>query len=495
MVETPPHSSPDTADLPRSSIPLVVWLLAAGVFALLMAVAARYGFHRDELYFIAAGRRPAWGYVDQPPLTPLLARLADQMPGAISPMVLRILPALSAAAVVVLSSVLARRFGAGRRAMVVASALTAVGGFFLAVGHILSTTTFDLLIWVIVVVLVAAIVDGADPRLWLGVGAAVGIGMQNKYTVVFLVCSLAIGLLATPQRKVLWDPAVLFGALIALAIAAPNLVWQATNGWPQVEMARSLSGRDSRADYLLIQIAILSFFLVIPAVAGFVWLVRDRRGRMWRYIPIAFGILFVGFLLSGGRGYYVAPMYVPLLAAGAIWLGHARSVVRLVTASLVAVGALAGLFIALPLVPPASVGPFNEINGELGESYGWDQLVSQLEDIAGGLTATERGNLTILTANYGQAAAIELLSTDLPTPISGHNTYWDWSVPPEERGTIIVLGTFGRTIAGICPTIEGVGSVTNEADLANDENGTPIAICRDPVAPLASVWDDLRHLD
>ena len=164
----------------RLSLPGAVYLVAGGVVVLLLVVASRYGFHRDELYFVAAGRRLAWGFVDQPPLTPLIARFADALPGTVGPPVLRVIPAFSAGAVVVLTTLLAHRFGGGRRAIVLAAVFAAVAGFFLGVGHLLSTTTFDVLVWAIVMILVAALIDGADPKLWLWVGAALGIGMLNS---------------------------------------------------------------------------------------------------------------------------------------------------------------------------------------------------------------------------------------------------------------------------------------------------------------------------
>src|SRR6185295_18523592 len=119
-----------------------VGLLGAGTAALLLAVAARYGPHRDEMYFVRVGGTPAWGYVDQPPLTPLLAHAFDALTGG-SLVGLRVPSALMAGLVVVLTGLLAAEFAGGRRAQVIAAASAAVSSFLLATGHLLSTTTID----------------------------------------------------------------------------------------------------------------------------------------------------------------------------------------------------------------------------------------------------------------------------------------------------------------------------------------------------------------
>jgi 4-amino-4-deoxy-L-arabinose transferase-like glycosyltransferase len=477
-------------------IPRAVWVIAGVVVVALLAMSAFYGFHRDELYFIAAARRLAFGYVDQPPFTPFVARAMDLLPGEVNPTVLRILPAFSAGGVIVVTAMIARRFGGSSRSMSLAAFFAAGAGFFLAVGHLLSTTTFDVLAWALVILLIAGIVDGADPRWWGVVGAVIGIAMLNKNIIVALVVALLVGLLVTPQRRILVGIWPWIGVAVAFLIAAPNLVWQALNEWPQLEMASSLAeSADSAADYLLIQLAILSIFLFIPAVMGFVWLARDPRGSKWRLFPIAFVLLFALFLVVGGQGYYVAPLYLPLLAAGAVSLEHRTSRVRTTVVALAVVGAVVGIPLALPVAPPSMVEPFNEVNGELGETYGWDQLVDQVADVFAALPEEDQLTAAIFTGNYGQAGAIEILGADrLPQPVSGHNNYWHWG-PTSSDGPIVGVGFVPQAIRRICPTIEVRTTITNSADLPNDEYGTEIWICTEPTEPLASIWKELRHYD
>jgi hypothetical protein len=372
----------------------------------------------------------------------------------------------------------------------------AVGGFFLAVGHLLSTTTFDVLIWAAIIIVVAGLIDGADPRWWLAVGGLVGVGMLNKNTIVALVVGLLIGLLATPQRKVAMTKWFVIAAAGAVVIAAPNLLWQLANGWPQLEMAGALAARsDGPADYLLLQIAILSLFLVIPAFLGWRWLWRDIVGSRWRAMPIAFAVLFIAFIVTRGKGYYVAPLYIPLLAAGAIVIDSVSVRTRAVVLSLVGIGAVIGLALALPIVPPEQVGVFNEVNKELGETYAWDQFVDQVESVYLGLPESEQPNVAIFTANYGQAGAIEILASDrLPQPVSGHNSYGDWG-PGPIHGTIIGVGYVPDAMRTICQTIDRAAVITNDAHLENDEYGTEVWLCQHPTGQLADIWDDLRHFD
>jgi len=196
--------------------------IAAVLVALLLLVAGRYGYHRDELYFLVASRHLAWGYVDQPPLTPALAGLArllfgDWLPG------LRLLPALAVGALVVVTGLIARELGGDRAAQLLAAACVAASGVTVAVGHLHSTTTYDVLLWAVGLLLVRLLGTG-ERRLWLAIGPVAGIGLLNKATVAQLAGVVLVGLLADREaRRLLASRWLLAGGALAAALWAPRL--------------------------------------------------------------------------------------------------------------------------------------------------------------------------------------------------------------------------------------------------------------------------------
>src|SRR3954453_6317326 len=154
----------------------MVVLLAGAVTALLVAFASGYGYHRDELYFVEAGHHLDWSYADQGPVTPLIARAMDAIaPDSLT--VLRLPSAIAAGLTVLLTGLLARELGGTRRAQLIAAGCAAVGVIVLFTGHMLSTSTFDLLAWTAVTGLAARAIRTDNDRLWLAAGVVLGIGL------------------------------------------------------------------------------------------------------------------------------------------------------------------------------------------------------------------------------------------------------------------------------------------------------------------------------
>lgn len=475
--------------------PAGAWAASLSSAALLLVVSPRYGFHRDELYFIVAGRNLDWGYIDQPPLTPLVARVSETLFGA-SPTALRVLPALAVALVALLTASMARRFGAGTAGQVFAAFAAGFMGVLLGEGHLLSTAVFDFALWTIGLWLLVRILAGADQRLWFAVGVVVGVGLQNKHTMLFFAIASLVGIVATRRRGVLASAWPWFGVLIAVAIALPNLIWQANNGWPQLEMAEAIGDRsEGPLSFLLLQPLLLSIALAVPAVAGFWWLARSDEARLWRPIPIAYGFLIVLFLVTGGKNYYIAPMYSALLAAGGVWFDRLSRRGKRVMGGSAIVGVAIGALIALPLMPIENAGTF-DLTGELGETVGWPELVEQVSGAQESIPSEVRDEAIVFTVAYGEAGAVDVLGPDegLPPSASGHNNYWLWG-PPPHHGAIIGVGRVDGSLRPICPDLSQVGTLGNPYDVENEVQGQPLWLCLNPTGQLSDIWDSVRHFN
>src|ERR1700735_1807057 len=231
--------APPPADRPRALASAVgravrdraVWLVAAAAFGVEMAVSGRYGYDRDELYFLAAGRHLAWGYVDQPALTPLLARTDALLTGD-TLVGLRALPALGLAALVLLTAAMARALGAGRGGRLLAALATACCAEYLGAMHELPTTPVDFVGWALVLLAVTKLLTRSDPRWWIAVGGLAGLGMDAKWNIGFLVAALGLGFAVTPAaRPLLRSRYLVGGAVLFVVLGAPAVAWHAVRGW------------------------------------------------------------------------------------------------------------------------------------------------------------------------------------------------------------------------------------------------------------------------
>src|SRR3954470_21771365 len=221
-VERTTAAGPGVAPVAWGQVGVVLGVQAV----VLTGLSGRYGFHRDELYFLAAARHLAWGYVDQPPLTPALAGLAAGLFGP-SPVGLRVVATLCGLGTVLLVALIACELGGGRGPQVFAAATAALGTFLLVVTHMLAPTSVDLLLWTALSLVLLRLARTGETRWWVAAGAVAGIGLENKWLVLLLCAGWAVALLAVGPRAVLRSGWLAVGVLVALAVAAPSLLWQA----------------------------------------------------------------------------------------------------------------------------------------------------------------------------------------------------------------------------------------------------------------------------
>jgi branched-subunit amino acid transport protein len=340
------------------------------------------------------------------------------------------------------------------------------------------------------------------------VGFVVGVGLENKWSLVFLVAGLVVGLLATPQRRVLWSAWLAAGVLIAFAIWLPNLLWQADHGWPQLDMIRTIQGDSmdvgSTIAWIPLQVVITGFVPAVVAIAGLRRLLRDDDAVQYRFIAVAYLLLAAVFAISAGdKVYYAAGLYVPLFGAGASplerWLArHRRGLAR--PAAGVALGATTLLLlpVALPVLPASAVvdSPVNDVNPEMGEQIGWPELVLDVARVWNAIPSADRSRAILLTANYGEAGAIERYGSGvgLPQPYSGQNSYWWWRTPPSRTDVVVLVGWGSRSYAErFFGSVERAGTIGNAVGVDNEEEGAPIWLARDPRRPIPAMWPAMRH--
>jgi 4-amino-4-deoxy-L-arabinose transferase-like glycosyltransferase len=479
-----------------------VLLIAAGVAAVLIAFASGYGYHRDELYFLAAGHHLAVSYADQGPMTPLVARLmGDLSPDSLT--VLRIPSALAAGLTVFLTGALARELGGSRRAEVIAAACAAVSTIVLFTGHLLSTSTFDLLVWTAVTWLAVRAVRTGNERLWPVAGVVLGIGLLNKPLPAFLALGLLVGVAIAGPRRLLRDPYVWAGAVLAIALWSPWIVWQAQHGWPQIDVSRSIAAGNSASSEPWWAIVPFQFLLVSPLlapawVAGLVRLFRDPGVRDMRFIAWAWVALAIVFMASGGKPYYLAGLLPALIAAGSHevdrWLERGRAPLRRVALfGAIGLSGVVGMVISLPVLPADRADPVIAMNGDVGETIGWPQFARIVAGVDRRLPDPQ--SAVILTGNYGEAGAIDRFgpALGLPHAYSGHNAFGEWGPPRDARGPVIAVGLSQSDLTrlGGC---HPAARIHNDEDVDNDEDGTPVLVCAGPRQPWSEEWPALRHL-
>lgn len=478
-------------------LPRPVFAIGCAVVLLLLLVARRYGWHRDELYFLESGKHLAWGYVDQPPFTPFIARVAHELAPA-NLVVLRVLPALAMGAAVTGGALIARELGGRRWAQIGASAFLAAGGFLLGVGHLLATAAFDLALSIALLWATARLLRTREPRGWLAFGGITGLALLNKSLVVLLVLALGIGLLADRRWELLRSPWLLAGAALALALASPNLMWQAANDWPQLDMAEALSERlatENRLTLLPLQLLFVGPFLILLLWRGASWLARDEAARPFRALLWAWPAVLVITFATGGRPYYALPLTLLVGLAGVVEHERRGRPERQLTTR-IALNALVSIPLALPVLPLSTTKVSATLNEAVAETVGWPELVDQVATVVDALPPHERDGVVLLTGSYGEAGAIDRFgpSRGLPPAYSGHNGYGDFRRPRDDTATVVAIRFRVEALAAHFDDCEQVATVDNGFDIANEVQGTPIVVCRGLRGTWTEIWTRLRHL-
>ncbi|WP_194897872.1 glycosyltransferase family 39 protein [Catenulispora pinisilvae] len=482
--------------------PPVAWravaVVAVVAVAVHLAVATRFGWHRDEFYYVLCGRSPAWGYVDQPPVAPVLARLAAALPGGVLP--LRLVAIAAQAGCVLLTAVLAAEFGGRRRAQLLAAAATAASPVFVAASLLFGTTVLDQLAWVAVLVLVARALRLGSVRAYLAAGAVAGIGLETKDTIAVLLLGIGLGL-ALFRRDALRGPGPWLAGALAVLIAVPNLLWDARHQWANFHMAQVLAEQEGGASGALTHLPTMALLLAGPPLVG-LWVLGVRRlatsaGRDHRWVLVATVVAVVVFTAAGGRPYYPAPALTALFAAGAVQVEAAATARgRIWWPAAVAGSGLLAVIVGLPVLPVAADTDLRSVNPQVMETYGWPSFVATVQQASAKLPA----GTPIFTSNYGEIGALTILgpADGLRRPVfSGHNQY-ALSAPPGTPNTVLCVGQWSAAfLRRFWSQVTEVAPISLPHGLRDQETTQHAAVyvCSRPHGSWAAMWPGLRHLD
>jgi hypothetical protein len=478
-----------------------------------------YGFFRDELYFIICGFHPAFGYVDQPPVVPLLAA-GTQLFGH-SLFLLRAVPALFAAGGMYVTCLLVLELGGGIFAQIVAGSAFLFAGVLMSFGMKVGPDMVGLWLWPLVALYVLRLAKGGDPRQWLAAGIAAGVGLESKYSAVFFLVALLTGLLLTPQRRILWSRWFVLGALLAALIALPNFWWQAHYGFPILELLRNgQNGKNVVAGpllYLFQQLLITNLFLSPIWIVGLVSLLV--RSGPARFLGLTYVVLIALMIVLHGKHYYPGDVYPIVIAAGGVeiasWTKRRIGLQAALSAAMVAAG-LFFLPFSLPILSEqpmvdyaAFVGGVLHVSRSMmaterhqtaalptdwADMHGWPELAATIARIYQALPPEQRAQAAIVTDNYGEAAAIDFFGNayGLPPALSGHNNYWLWGT----RGYsgIVVIDVDGD--CGASKRLYRNARLAARFDapwVISYERGIPIMVCTAPSRSLSSIWPEIKH--
>lgn len=479
----------------------------------------RYGYFRDELYYIACGRHLDFGYVDQPPLSVLLLRLSQLLLGD-SLFAIRLLPALAGAAMVALTGIIAREIGGRAWAIALACAATLSALFYLAVGNFFSMNAFEPLFWMGAVYLLVRIINGDSSTLWLWLGVLLGLGLENKHSTAFFAAGLLVGLLLTSERHHFAEKYIWLGGAIAFAIALPNILWQALHHWPTYELLSNIAHSNknvalSPAQFIAQQAVFLNPGTLPLWLFGLFWLFGSRDGRRYRIIGIIYLVTLTEFIVLHGKSYYLAPAYPMLFAAGGvaverIFAARFQWFKPVLLGAILATGVLIAP-LAVPILPPDKLVAYMRathmqpprtetshtavLPQHFADQFGWEQMVGSVAHVYHHLQPEDEKRAAIFCQNYGEAGAIDFFGPKLrlPPAISGHQNYFLWG-PRDWTGEVaLVLDAHDDDERELFTSVEDLGQVVSSPWAMPFERRMHIFLCRDLKVSVQELWPRLKN--
>ncbi len=482
---------------------------------LMVNLVSPFGLHRDAFLYAAMGQHLRLFRMDFPPFIAIVARAEMALLGH-SIWGLRVAPALAHAALIGCTLVFVRRFGGGAAAAWLAGVAVFLSGLELRAGMLFQPVILDQLWWTVGFLALTLLLERDEPRWWLLLGGAVGVGLLTKFSIAFFVVGAVVTVALSPRRRALLTRWPWIAALLALVIGSPSVIGQVALGWPVRGQMAALQA--SQLEHVSVAGFLVDQLLFGPVVwlglGGLLALALLPRLRTWR--PLAAGAAAIAaiLLVLHGKSYYLGPIWPMLAAAGACAMAAIpatvpRRVAWGVAMVLVLVGGAIAFPAALPILSPRATaayaarlgitavvqtnqGQVEPLPQDFADMLGWEHLADVASGVYHSLSPQEQQVATIWATNYGRAGAIDWYGAalGLPPAICHLGSYWFFG-PGARSGDVAVLvggkaSDWLRAYRKVAPA-----AVIDDPLRVPEERHVRIWVGRGLVEPLSQIWPQL----
>lgn len=490
------------------NLPWQVWAVVGAVLLTHIAVIGRHGYFRDELYYLACAEHLDWGYVDHPPVSVLLLKLATTLFGTSLPAV-RIVGTLAACVTTVLYAKVAQKLG-GNMASATWSAL--FGGFapvLMVVSHLYSMNSLDVMLWAASLLALLSALEKKSLGSWAWLGLLCGLALENKLSAFWLLGAMFVAVLVSEHRRELLSWKFLATPVIAGLLFAPHLAWQWGHDSPTAEFAKNAATQKllpvSAPVFLITQFMVTNPILAVLWILG-LW--HGWKSPKHRWLAAGFSSVLLLLLIIGrSRENYLSPAYIFVVPLGAMaladWLSH-RQAARWAYYAATAVLIPATLCLALPILPPTLfiklVGaiPVQPQPSERGEKspmqghadmFGWPEMAKSVREIWNGLPDDVRQKTLVIGANYGESSAIWFFNRSRSDmPVAGvHNNWWLWGPGSWDGESAILVGSFEPEILAMFEEVQPAAMMAHPYAVP-EEARAPVTIARRLKVPVQEFW-------
>jgi hypothetical protein len=424
-----------------------------------------YGIFRDELYYIACANRPAFGYVDQPPLSIWILAVWKYFLGD-SLFVIRLLPAFISSITIFILGLFTFRLGGGKSAVIISMVTFMLTPIFLGMTTIYSMNVFDFFFWILAAYIFLQILESSNQNLWYVLGVVIGLGLLNKTSMLWLSAGVFVGTVFTPLREDLKSKYPYIAACIAFLIFSPYIIWNTTHDFAHLEFMRNAAqnkyGGLTPLSMILDMILIFNPLSILIWIPGLIFYFFNKNARIFRPLGyiwlVTFAILFINW---HSKAEYLAPAFQILFAGGAVMIVRWNTRIKRIKYALSIPVIVVSLFLS-PMARPIllvqtfidyksalSLSTSNSEGKELAElpqfyadMFGWENLARDVSKVYQSLPEDEKKQTVVYCSNYGEAGAIEYFKKkyQLPNVVCPHNNYWYWWPENLNARTVIILG-------------------------------------------------------